>query len=220
MWAQRLPPVILASASPRRRELLRQLGLDFKVIPSDVPEIHHDELTAREVAQINAYRKARHIAKKQPDALVIGADTLVYLDTTVFGKPVTLEEAYLMLEKLQGKTHYVVTAICLLFLRRHRQTVFAATTGVTFKPLDALVIRRYLTKVNPLDKAGAYGIQEDGDLLIERISGSYTNVVGLPTELLQHELERWVSRDTSYPAAPFFAATTPDQARGASSAPP
>jgi septum formation protein len=186
-----LPPLILASASPRRVELLRQLGVEFKVLPSDVPEIHHEQLTAGEVSQINAYRKARAVGKKFPDDLVLAADTLVYLDTALFGKPATLEEAYQMLEQLQGRTHHVITAICLLHLREHRQRIFAESTAVTFRPLDAVKIRRYLTKVNPLDKAGAYAIQEEGDLIVEKISGSYTNVVGLPVERLAAELEAW-----------------------------
>jgi septum formation protein len=185
-------PLILASASPRRSELLRQLGIDFRVVPSDAPEIHNDELTAREVSQVNAYRKARVVAKKFPDAIVLGADTLVYLDTNLFGKPADLEHAYLMLEQLQGRTHEVVTAICLLNLRNHRQSIFTETTAVTFHPLDAVKIRRYLNKINPLDKAGAYAIQEEGDLIVEKISGSYTNVVGLPVERLQAELRAWV----------------------------
>jgi len=188
-----IPSLILASASPRRNELLRQMGVEFKVVPSETPELHHDQLTAREVVQINAYRKARSVAKKFPDALVLGADTLVHLDTTVFGKPASLEDAYLMLEQLQGRTHYVVTGLCLLHLRTHRQRVFAESTSVTFQPLDAVKIRRYLGRVNPLDKAGAYAIQEQGDLIVEKISGSYTNVVGLPTERLKSELELWRS---------------------------
>ena len=186
-----MPPIILASASPRRSDLLRQLGLAFTVMPSTVPELHTDQLTARELAQINAYRKARAVAKKHPDALVLGADTLVYRGVTLFGKPATLEDAYIMLEQLQGGTHEVVTAICLLHLRDHRQRCFADTTSVTFRPLDAVGIRRYLTRVNPLDKAGAYAIQEEGDSIIESISGSYTNVVGLPIEKLKAELELW-----------------------------
>ena len=109
---------ILASASPRRAQLLRQLAIDFKVIARNVPEIHHDDLTAREVAQVNAYRKARSVAKEFPDAVVLGADTLVNLDAVLFGKPGTLEEAYQMLEQLQGETHQVITAVCLLNLRR------------------------------------------------------------------------------------------------------
>jgi septum formation protein len=186
-----LPPLILASASPRRAGLLRQLSLDFKVMPGDVPEIHHDQLTAREVSQINAYRKARCVAKKFPDALVLAADTLVCLDNVLFGKPATLEVAYQMLERLQGRTHQVVTGICLLHLRNHRQAVFAESTAVTFHPLDDVKIRRYLNRVNPLDKAGAYAIQEEGDLIVEKIVGSYTNVIGLPLERLAAELEAW-----------------------------
>jgi septum formation protein len=140
---------------------------------------------------VNAYRKARAVAKKLPDALVLGADTLVYLETRLFGKPASLEEAYEMLERLQGRTHEVVTGVCLLHLRRHCQAVFAETTGVTFLPLDEVKIRRYLNSVNPLDKAGAYAIQEEGDMIVEKIAGSYTNVVGLPMERLGRELETW-----------------------------
>jgi septum formation protein len=186
-----LPPLILASASPRRAELLRQLSPEFKVVPGDVLEVHHDQLTARELSQVNAYRKARAVAKKFPDALVLAADTLVYLDTMLFGKPATLEAAYQMLERLQGRTHQVVTGVCLLHLRKHRQAVFVESTAVTFRPLDAVKIRRYLNRVNPLDKAGAYAIQEEGDLIVEKVVGSYTNVVGLPVERLTAELASW-----------------------------
>lgn len=186
-----LPPVILASASPRRAELLRQLGVEFTVVASDASELHDQQLTARELSLVNAYRKARVVAKKFPDALVLGADTLVYADTTLFGKPENLEDAFRMLENLQGRSHQVVTAVCLLNLRHHRQRVFSDQTQVTFRPLDEALIRRYLAKVNPLDKAGAYAIQEEGDLIVERISGSYTNVVGLPVEKLRDELEAW-----------------------------
>lgn len=189
-----LPPLILASASPRRSELLKQLGVEFRVIPSDADELHNQELTAREICQVNAYRKARAVAKKHPDALVLGADTLVYLETTLLGKPAGLEEAYQMLEKLQGRTHQVVTAICLIHQRNHRQSVFAETTDVTFRPLDAIQIQRYLIQINPLDKAGAYAIQDNGDLIVEKISGSYTNVVGLPVEKLREELTAWNSQ--------------------------
>ncbi len=114
-----LPPLILVSASPRRAELLRQLGVEFKVIIGEVAEIHQEQLTARELCQVNAYRKARVVAKRFPDALVLAADTLVHLETTLFGKPPTLGEAYQMLERLQGRTHYVVTGTCLLHLRKH-----------------------------------------------------------------------------------------------------
>jgi septum formation protein len=191
------PSMILASESPRRAELLRQLGIEFKVVSSQVPELHHEQLTALEVCQINAYRKARAVAKKLPDRLILAADTLVHLDTRLFGKPSSLEEAYQMLEELQGRTHHVVTAICLMHLREHRQRICAERTAVTFRTLDAPKIRRYLNQVNPLDKAGAYAIQEEGDLIVESISGSYTNVVGLPLERLTAELKQWQELESS-----------------------
>ena len=153
-------------------------------------------MTARELSQVNAYRKARAVAKKFPDALVLAADTVVCLDTVLFGKPATLEEAHQMLERLQGRTHQVLSGICLLHLRTHRQAVFAESTAVTFQPLNAVKIRRYLNRVNPLDKAGAYAIQEEGDLIVEKIVGSYTNVVGLPLERLTAELEAWADERT------------------------
>jgi septum formation protein len=186
-----LPPLILASASPRRSELLRQAGCEFRVVPSDAPEVHEAGLTALELSQVNAYRKARAVARQFPDALVLGADTLVYLGAVIFGKPTSQAEAEWMLGQLAGRTHEVVTAVCLLQLRERRQKVFAVTTAVTFRALDAAKIRRYLDKVNPLDKAGAYAIQEEGDLIVDRISGSHSNVVGLPIERLQEELTRW-----------------------------
>jgi septum formation protein len=202
----KLPSLILASNSPRRSELLRQCGLEFRVVPSDAAELHHDQLTARETAQINAYRKARTVAKRFPDALVLGADTVVNVDNLLYGKPANLEEAYEMLERLQGRTHRVVTGICLLHLRTHRQRIFSESTAVTFKPLDSVQIRRYLTQVNPLDKAGAYAIQEHGEELIERISGSHTNVVGLPMERLSGELRSWGATE-SYKMVPLTAET-------------
>lgn len=201
-----LPPVILASASPRRAQLLRQLGIDFTVVPSQSSEVFQEQLTAREVAQINAYRKARFVAKRAPDALVIGADTVVALDTRLFAKPTGLEDAYRMLEELQNRTHIVVTGICLICLRQHRQSVFSESTDVTFRALDSLTIRRYLNHVDPLDKAGGYGIQDQGEMIVERIDGSYTNVVGLPLERLQLELTAWSSTPPPQAVAPFIAA--------------
>jgi nucleoside triphosphate pyrophosphatase len=186
-----LPPLVLASASPRRAELLRHLSIEFSVVPGDVAEIQHEAMTARELSQVNAYRKARAVAKKFPDALVLAADTVVCLETVLFGKPASLEEAGRMLTQLQGRTHDVVTGICLLHLRNHRQAVFAESTAVTFRPLDAEGVQLYLSRVNPLDKAGAYAIQEEGDLIVEKIAGSYSNVIGLPMERLGRELESW-----------------------------
>jgi septum formation protein len=151
------------------------------------------------MAQINAYRKARAVAKKIPDALVLAADTLVYLDreTKLFGKPADHAEAFKMLKELQGRTHAVITGVCLMHLREHRQRVFAEWTDVRFHPLTAEQIRKYLALINPLDKAGAYAIQEHGELVVAEISGSYSNVVGLPVERVREEIENWPTRGPS-----------------------
>jgi septum formation protein len=187
----KLQPLILASASPRRAELLRELKLEFEIIPSDAVEIFDEQLSPLELCQLNAHRKARATAKKNPDALVLGADTLVFLDREIFGKPADLDDAKRMLTQLQGRTHQVVTGVSLIHLRAHRERIFAVSTEVTFRPLDEDQIRDYLGKTSPLDKAGAYAIQEHGDTIVAEISGSYSNVVGLPMERLQKELAAW-----------------------------
>ena len=186
-----LPPLILASVSPRRMELLKQLDVDFIVVPSDTEELHHEALTAGEISQLNAYRKARQVAKRYPDSLVIGADTLVCLGTRLYGKPSDRPQAVKMLGELSGHTHSVVTGVCLLHLRSHHQQVFSETSFVTFHPLSGDRIAAYLDRVNPLDKAGGYGIQESGELIVENIIGSFTNVVGLPLARLREELLMW-----------------------------
>lgn len=190
-----LPPLILASGSPRRLVLLRGLGVEFNVVPSDAGEVHSEQLTATEASQLNAYRKAREVAKKFPDALVLGADTLVYLGGKLMGKPADMEEAYWMLKQLQGRTHEVVTGVCLIHLRGHRQKIFAESTSVRFRPLDPGQINDYLARIDPLDKAGGYAIQEHGDEIVDDIKGSYSNVVGLPLERLRAELVSWEETD-------------------------
>ena len=187
----KLPPLILASASPRRADLMRLLPGEFTVLVSAATELHHEHLTATELSQVNAYRKAHAVAKRFPDALVLGADTLVYLGTELFGKPTDLADAHRMLSQLQGQTHQVITGVCLLKMRGHRQKLFAASTDVTFHPLNDQQLRDYLGRINPLDKAGAYAIQEHGHLIVEEISGSFSNVVGLPIERVREELARW-----------------------------
>ena len=181
------PMLILASASPRRADLLRQLGLEFQVMPSDIPELQGGALSPGEVAQINAYRKARAISKKYPDAVTLGVDTVVAADNQIFGKPAAMTEAEQMLLALQGRRHQVVTGVCLIHLRGHRQKVFFEQTDVTFRPLTLRQIRHYHSQTNPLDKAGGYGIQDQGDVLVEAVSGSFTNVIGLPLERFQAE---------------------------------
>lgn len=187
-----LPPVILASASPRRVELLRQIVFRFKVLPSAAPESEHEQFTPREIALLNAYRKARTVAKRFPDSLVIGADTVVAMGTTLFAKPRNQRDACRMLAELEGRTHEVLTGVCLLHLRSHRQSVFAEQTAVRFLNLTEAKIRTYVDRVHTLDKAGAYAIQEEGESIVDTIDGSYTNVVGLPVERLREELRQWV----------------------------
>lgn len=187
----KLPPVILASLSPRRKELLQQLEIEFLVMGGDAPELHYEDLTAGEISQLNAYRKARHVAKHHPDALVIGADTLVSLGTRLYAKPASRREAAEMLGQLSGRTHSVVTGVCILHLRGHHQQVFSETSFVTFHPLSKDRIAAYLDRVDPLDKAGGYAIQESGELIAENIIGSFTNVVGLPLGRLREELLMW-----------------------------
>ena len=186
-----LPPLVLASASPRRAELLRQLKSNFRIIPGDAKEIFDEQLSPSELCQLNAHRKARAVAKKNPDSLVLGADTLVFLDGKIMGKPADIADAQRMLTQLQGRTHQVVTGVSLIHLRAHRERMFAIGTDVTFRPLDAEQVRDYLAEINPLDKAGAYAIQEHGDMIIAEISGSYSNVIGLPVEKLGDELAYW-----------------------------
>jgi septum formation protein len=195
-----LPPLILASASPRRVELLRELGVQFRVVTTDAQEARHEQLTAGELCQINAYRKARAVAKRHPTSLVLGADTLVYQGTELFGKPADLAEARRMLRGLQGRTHQVVTGVCLMHLRGHRCRIFVDNTAVTFRPLTGGQIESYLASINPLDKAGAYAIQEKGDTIVERIEGSRSNVVGLPMERVKVELAAWAADFTSPPS--------------------
>jgi septum formation protein len=187
------PPLILASGSPRRRELLRLLGRPFRVVVSDAPEVSPGHMTPVESCQMNAYRKARVVAKRFPDALVIGADTEVCLGRKIFGKPASFVAACGMLRKLQGKVHQVITGVCLYHLRRHRQVSFAVTTHVKFHRLNRDQREGYLKRINPLDKAGAYAVQEHGHLIIEEIDGSFTNVVGLPVERLAGELARFLT---------------------------
>lgn len=188
---QKSSPLILASASPRRRELLAQMGIACEVVPSPAHELHEEQLTARELSLVNAWRKARAVARRFPDRLVLGADTLVALGTRIFGKPRSVEEAEGMLAELEGKSHVVVTGVCLMQLRGHRELLFAETTRVTFRPLNRGQIRAYLSKIQPLDKAGAYAIQEHGADLVLEVTGSYSNVVGLPVDEVAMALKEW-----------------------------
>jgi len=186
-----VPQLVLASASPRRRELLRQIVAEFEILAADAAEIQTGDLTLREQCALNAHRKARAVAPLRPGAVVLGADTLVGLDGRVLGKPRDSGEARETLRLLQGRAHEVVTGLCLLRAEPRRHALLAVLTRVHFKPLADSQIADYLAKVHVLDKAGSYAIQEHGALIVDHIQGSWSNVVGLPLELLRAELPTW-----------------------------
>jgi septum formation protein len=175
--------LLLASASPRRIRLLREAGFNPEVLPSQILETWADFLTPAEAALFNAIRKGMAIALEHPDEIVLSADTIVTLDGSVFGKPADLEEAFQMLRRLIGKTHEVITAVAVMHLNKKRTRVGTERTAVKFRSLSDAEIREYLEIVEPLDKAGAYAAQESPDRIIESVTGSFSNVVGLPMEL-------------------------------------
>lgn len=185
------PTLILASASPRRKALLDSIGVSFKVQPARVPEAWDDSSDPEEVARDLALRKARAVAALQAEGLVVGADTLVCLDGVILGKPRSESEATSMLQRLSGKTHSVVTGVAVVDSRSGREEVAAEVTRVTFRTLSPAEIERYVATGEPMDKAGAYGIQGVGALLVARIEGCYPNVVGLPLVRLAELLSRF-----------------------------
>jgi len=188
--ASHKPQIILASASPRRELLLREMGLRFRVLAPDGVEELATGATPEVLSLQNAQLKARAVAGHHPESLVIGADTIVVLDGNVYGKPRDLADAGRMLAELAGRQHTVITGVCLIRRSTGTELTFAEHTKVWMRALDAGQIADYHKKVNPLDKAGAYGAQEFGASIIERIEGSFANVMGLPVERLQGALER------------------------------
>ncbi len=176
-------PIVLASASPRRSELLAAAGIIFEVVPSPAEEVHDALMDPAALCELNARLKAAAIAAVRPDATVIGADTLVFIDSLPLGKPADLAAAREMLRRLSGRTHHVCTGVCVIHPDGRVQP-FHDLTEVTFRELDEAAIDAYLAVANALDKAGAYGIQESGELIISGISGSYENVMGLPVTMV------------------------------------
>lgn len=181
--SSRAMPIVLASASPRRRELLAAAGVVFEVMHSPAEEVHDATMNPDVLCELNAALKAEAVARIRPDATVIGSDTLVFIDDMPLGKPLDLEEACGMLRRLSGRTHRVCTGVCIIHPGGGKN-VFHEITEVTFLALDDAAIDGYLSRVNPLDKAGAYGIQESGELIISGISGSFDNVMGLPVAMV------------------------------------
>ncbi|MBC7105532.1 MAG: septum formation inhibitor Maf [Firmicutes bacterium] len=192
VWEKPLwPPIVLASASPRRRALLRQLGLPFRVVPSRVREEVPAGLAPGARVERLAELKARDVAARVRRGLVIGADTVVVVDGRVLGKPADPADAEVMLALLQGRWHEVYTGVAVAAAGGERALVAHERTCVAFKPLDPERIRRYVGTGEPLDKAGAYAIQGRAAAFVAGIRGCYSNVVGLPLGRLADLLEEF-----------------------------
>lgn len=174
------PGLILASKSPRRRCLLEKAGLKFTVIPSNVDESAAIQSDPETYAKKLAQAKAKDIANRHPDSWIIGADTVVFIDGSILGKPATRAQARGMLERLSAATHQVHTGYCICRKATGRSILECVTTDVRFKKLSGMEIDWYIRSGEPFDKAGAYAIQGLGSFLVKGINGSYTNVVGLP----------------------------------------
>jgi septum formation protein len=182
--------LILASASPRRRELLGELGVPFEVIVADITE-HEDSATdPRVMVAHNAALKADWVAARNPDAIVLGADTTVFIDGHALNKPRDGAEARVMLRRLSGRTHTVFTGLAVRRWRDGMRIDEGVASEVTFKLIDEATIEDYLARVHTLDKAGGYGIQEHSELIVAGYTGSLTNIVGLPLETTKQILTR------------------------------
>ena len=190
--------LILASASPRRHKLLKQLGFDFEVIVSNIDETNHADLSPESHVKVLAFEKARHVAQglKEP-AIVLGSDTIVVLDGEVLNKPVDAEDAERILKKLSGRTHKVFTGIALIDIPSNKYRTEFQETEVTFRILTEEEIKAYISTGSPMDKAGAYGIQDDfGAVFVSKVNGCYYNIVGLPLEMLYSSLKSFINSNS------------------------
>ena len=179
-------PLLLASASPRRQKFFAQLSLDFEVCPADIDETPWTDEPPEDFARRMARTKAEQVALPCPEACVIAADTVVALDRTIFGKPRDRDDALAILKTLQGRTHMVTTGFAILCPQLHLAEVQAVTTQVTFAAHPDDMLQAFIDSGEPMDKAGAYGIQGKGAFLVHSIHGSHSNVIGLPvSELVQ-----------------------------------
>ena len=183
--------IVLASKSPRRKQLLEELGISFEVKILDVEEVYPDDMPTEAIPAFLAELKAKPFEKElTDDTLVITADTIVCCDHHVLGKPANYDEAFRMLKLLSGRVHQVATGVCIV--TKHKKKTFTATSDVFFKELTDEEIDYYVRNFKPYDNAGAYGIQEwIGYIAVERIEGSYFNVMGLPVQRLYEELRKF-----------------------------
>ena len=185
----------MASGSPRRKMLLQQIGFAFQVYPADIEEdIYDGTSTPEECAQRNAKLKALEISKQVSHGIIIGADTVVAIDGKVFGKPENDADAVRMLEKLSGCEHTVITALSVIKLPDSKEAAGFTATKVKFKSLSDNEINEYVRSGEPMGKAGAYGIQEKGALLVDEIHGCYYNVVGLPLTMLIRLMDEVITK--------------------------
>lgn len=182
--------VILASESPRRRELLSSLGVNYTTCASGVEEVFDHELSIEEALMQVAQAKAEAVLKQKENDIIIGADTIVVIDGEILGKPKDNEEAKAMLKKLSGRTHCVLTGVSILY-QGHVEN-FYEETKVTFYELEESLIDEYIATKECRDKAGAYGIQGKGSILVKKIEGDYYNVVGLPLAKLYRKIFRYL----------------------------
>lgn len=183
--------IILASASPRRSMLLKQLGLKFKVDPSNIEEKIDYKLQPHDLARSLSLQKAKDVASKYKNAIVIGADTFIVVDDEILGKASTKKEAEEMLKKISGKSHLVITGFTIIDINANRAISNSVETKVFIKKLTEEQINNYIDSGEPLGKAGAYAIQGLGSIIVEKIEGDYFNVVGLPLQALTKELEKF-----------------------------
>jgi len=172
--------VILASKSPRRENILKQIGIDFEIIPSNICEDAELNLGPRKFVQYWSEKKATVISKKNKDKIVIGADTIVYFNGKILGKPKDKEESYKMLNNLSGKTHKVLTGVSIAYEEKNILRTFSQITKVTVRDIPTNDILYYIDNYYTLDKAGSYGIQDWFSIWIKKIDGCYYNVMGLP----------------------------------------
>lgn len=189
----KIPPLILASQSPRRRLLLKQIGLKFSVRPSSVQEDFLDHESPPQNAKRIALAKALDVAKRVKRGIVLGADTIVVLGNEILAKPRNAAEARRMLRQLSGREHIVYTGFALVDASTGRKVVDLERTKVKFRKLSAIEIAEYVASGSPMDKAGAYGIQDDyGAVFVERVEGCFYNVVGFPLTRFYLDLKRFV----------------------------
>ncbi len=182
---------ILASASPRRRELLKFVINDFKIVCADIDETVQNNMSCFDAPEFLANKKVKAISENYPDSIIIAADTVVILGDEILGKPKNEQDAFLMLEKLSDKTHFVVTGCSIA--KGDKTKSFSVVSKVTFYKLTDSEIYDYIAKNESLDKAGAYGIQGYGSILVEKIEGDYFNIVGLPVAELSRKLKEFES---------------------------